>query len=846
MDEEADREQTQATRVLVVDDDESIRELLFRGLQKQGFVVATAGNGRKALQTLMQQDFDVLVVDLRMQEMDGLSFLQEALKIWPWLGVVICSGYATDDAVTRARGLGVTRILEKPVGWADLVESITGEAAEKRGRRTDIPGDIALAFMRDHLKVLNHLGEQGVEIDTLAKTLEDFSRGLAHILPSATTGVLVSEGTEKTLLLAAHSAVSPAFLDSVQEEVLARYRSLSGDPVDKASVRVQIKGIEPDESGPATVGSTVSVPLLSVSDQEIRGVLTMASPGEGTYTPGNVSLLYHAANHISAILLVLERMHMQAIRDPLSALFNRAHMEEELERNWLLSRRYRYSMGVVVADIDHFKSINDGHGHAVGDAVVQEFARLMEDVARASDIVARYGGDEFVVILPRAGDADAQAFADRLLETAREHVFCADRQAVKLTLSIGISTSLRPEPAVSSVALLDQADRALYMAKREGRNRVCSWLGSPDEGVPVEMPRLPAQVPASGRILVVDDEESVRRTITGMLERDGYEVSDVGSADEALAAVRERPEHYDVVLTDLVMPGKDGLDLLRELGAASSVLKIVVTGRASLENAVQSLREGAHEFIRKPVGYRELSAMMSRAVDRRRLQAENARYQAHLEEMVQVRSRELAVSLGKVKESYDFTLEALVNMLDAREHRTGKHSARTREMTLRLARDLGFGGRQLDVIGQGALLHDIGKIGIPDRILLKPARLLPDEWEIMKTHPEIGRRVLQTSTHLQEAAEIVYSHHERYDGSGYPRGLSGTEICVGARIFAVADSFDSMCSYASYRTPRTVDEAVDEVRACAGVQFDPEVVTVFLQRRNDLAALLEDADAQGD
>jgi diguanylate cyclase (GGDEF)-like protein/putative nucleotidyltransferase with HDIG domain len=826
-------------RVLVLDDEHAIRQVYSMGMNDRGFAVETANSGREALQILMQQTFDVMVVDLHMEGMDGIIFLQEALKIWPWLGVIVVSGYVTEDAMQRISRLGVTRVLQKPIALSALCDVVEQEAEAKRSRQADIPKGNALALMRDHLKLLTRLGAGSIGTETLVQALTEFGEDLAHMLACDVVGILVLEANERVLLLTVQSAVTEEYLGAVRQEMLARYDVLSGRRLDPESLRVEIKGESPGPDGRAEVGTTLSVPVIL--GQDVSGLLTLASSAPNAYTPADVSLLYHAANHISAVFIALRQMHLLATQDPLTGVFNRIRLEEELERSWLVTRRYGSSMGVVVVDVDHFKTLNDSYGHAVGDEALRDFTKIMAKVARASDIIARYGGDEFVAILPRAREEDAYAFSERLLQHTREHVFCPKSHELRLTISVGIATSLNPTLPATSAELLSQADRALYMAKRAGRNRVCVWphhSGGREKAATEsgEMPPPSVHQPeAAACVVVVDDEPAIRDLLRMILERDGYEVKAFESAAEAIDDISANPGSRDLVLTDLGLPKKSGIDLLHEVGDIDdTIVRIVMTGYATVDNAVNCLREGAYDFIQKPVGRSQLSALVKRALEYRELRLERTRYQAHLEDMVRKRSAQLASSLEGIRKSYEFTLEALVAMLDAREHQTGKHSMRTRELTLILARQLGLDADALEVVAHGALLHDIGKIAIPDAILLRPGPLFPEEWEIMKKHPEIGYNILRSSPYLKEAADIVWQHQENYDGTGYPRGLKGEEICIGARIFRIIDAYDAMRSARVYREPLDEREAMREVKENSGKQFDPDVVKAFLQCQREI------------
>ena len=197
--------------------------------------------------------------------------------------------------------------------------------------------------------------------------------------------------------------------------------------------------------------------------------------------------------------------------------------------------------------------------------------------------------------------------------------------------------------------------------------------------------------------------------------------------------------------------------------------------------------------------------------------------------MVRSKSGQISDALEQTKASYQFTLEAMVAMLDAREREISQHSKRVRDLTMALARHIGVESPELEEIGRGALLHDIGKIAIPDSVLQKPGALDGDEWDVMKNHPQIGFSFLASSAFLKTAGEIVLSHHEHFDGHGYPRGLKGEEICLGARIFAVIDAYDAMRSRRIYKTLMSAEDALKEITLKNGTQFDPMVVKAFIE-----------------
>lgn len=330
------------------------------------------------------------------------------------------------------------------------------------------------------------------------------------------------------------------------------------------------------------------------------------------------------------------------------------------------------------------------------------------------------------------------------------------------------------------------------------------------------------------RILLVDDDPFTRDLLAEVLSRRGYEVVPAGDADEASRFLQGQ-EPFELVLSDIVMPGRNGVDLLREVTATHpSTAVVLMSGVSEIDTVVDAMRTGAADFIAKPVRNVELLFCVDRALDRRRLRLENEGYRRNLEQRVIEATKALEAAHAAKEAAWEAALQALVDALDAREQETERHSLRVMRFTEMLARQYGCAAAEIPDIARGALLHDIGKIGIPDAILLKPAGLTDAEWAVMRSHAEIGWRILKGIEYLAPAAEMVFAHQERWDGLGYPRGLKGEEIPLGARLFAIVDAFDAIVSDRPYRKGRSVEWAREEIRRCSGTQFDPKAVDAFL------------------
>jgi putative nucleotidyltransferase with HDIG domain len=329
------------------------------------------------------------------------------------------------------------------------------------------------------------------------------------------------------------------------------------------------------------------------------------------------------------------------------------------------------------------------------------------------------------------------------------------------------------------------------------------------------------------KILVVDDEEAIREVVSTLLEAQGYTCSAAANGRAALENLAKNG--FDLVLSDIVMPEMDGLKLLAELRSHDpDVPVIMVTAMHDISIALEAIRAGAYDYILKPFEKDQLHLSVRRALEHRRLVLENRTYQNDLEQLVAEKTQALSVAVEQLQLSYDYTLEALGGALDAKDAETEGHCQRVTAFTITIARAMGVDQALLRHIARGAFLHDIGKMGIPDDILRKPGPLTHEEREVMRRHCEIGYSVLERIPFLKEAAEIVLSHQERYDGTGYPRGLKGEQIPIGARIFAVADTLDAMISDRPYRKALPISAAREEIERFSGKQFDPRVVHVFL------------------
>jgi putative two-component system response regulator len=329
------------------------------------------------------------------------------------------------------------------------------------------------------------------------------------------------------------------------------------------------------------------------------------------------------------------------------------------------------------------------------------------------------------------------------------------------------------------------------------------------------------------RILIVDDEETIRRLVREALSNEGYQCQEAGNANQAMDKLLSNT--VDRVILDIRMPGKSGAELLPEIKLRyPDTVVIMATAVTDNQTTIQCMKHGADDYFTKPFSLDDVILSVDRALEKRRLVLENREYQRHLEEKVQAQAR-------KIRTSFLNAVTSLVHALEAKDEYTSGHSQRVADMSVAIAEELSLPRDNIDRIRLAGLIHDIGKIGVRESVLNKPGRLTDEEFQHIKQHPGIGEHILTPIVDDEGILKMVRHHHERYDGKGYPDGLSREQIPLGARILAVADAYDVMTSERPYRAAMSVETACAEIQRCKGSQFDAEVAEAFVRTVTSVA-----------
>jgi diguanylate cyclase (GGDEF)-like protein len=654
-------------RVLVVDDDATVGRVVRINLGAEGYEVQVATSGAEALAMVATLRPHVILLDVMMPEMDGLEVCRrlKASEEMAFIPVIMLTAKAEVEDKLAAFRLGADDYVSKPFDVYELSARLRAVLSRASYAR----------IAAENARLLQEAQRRQTEAETLQRVATQVAsmRNLDEVLQFVTDGAreLVRADAAVLRLWAGGQlrlrAQSPDRLPAAPQAESDLAAAVAGDRMSRGAITA-------DGSLELNLDATARVDLralaVPVAGAEALGALTVWGSTPRKFSPRERELLDSLATQAAISVenyLLLEKTRRLSVTDPLTGMANHRELLTRLDGCLELALNQRRPLSLLMVDIDNFKEINDSFGHPMGDEVLRVIGGALTSGIRPGDLVARYGGDEFMVVLPDATADSACVTAERLrLAVAQSAV---PRMSERLHLSVSIGVACFPEDARNRRALIQASDQAMYFAKHEGGARVCR----------------------------------IDNTIRGY-ERD---------------------------------PGR-------------------------------------------------LHALLERA--------------------------NLA------------TIEALAAAIDARDPYTHGHTERVGDYAVAIAAEVDVPAADWPALRLAALLHDVGKIGISDAILKKDERLSAQEYEIIKSHSRIGYEMLRAVPFLRDELPIVLYHHEHVDGSGYPAGLLGDAIPIGARILLVADALDAMTSDRTYRKALTIDEALRRLRAGAGKQFEARLV----------------------
>jgi diguanylate cyclase (GGDEF)-like protein/putative nucleotidyltransferase with HDIG domain len=567
--------------------------------------------------------------------------------------------------------------------------------------------------------------------EMLAKIAEE----LEQVLDYSHIGIGLLDYSAKEIVIQAEAGQ--------RKGALGRRLGLDGNVIGRVARTGQMAVVSYDAQHstgePVLTGSDSTIALPIVYGDQLHGVLYVEIDKTSDFPQEEVLFLGTLADLISGALhnaIAFQKAQEQAITDGMTGLKTHRFFMEALSAEWKRATRAGRSFSLVLMDLDRFKFVNDFYGHLDGDLVLQRVSHILELNCRRSDVVARYGGDEFVILMPETDSAQSHQLAAKLRSW-----ICSDPvlREKNVTSSFGVATF--PLNGSTPQELIQVADASMYLSKHQGGNAVST--------------------------------------------------ADQYNSDESRQWKRDVLDAYlGVTLKRLFSTGPDAF--------VEIYSRIEQFARSLAETESSSKRQGTNGTSLssgKPSGETSFEPLPPIVMD---------------------------------------TLTSLALAVDAKDQFTQGHSQKVSSYAVLIAEAIGLEGPEIEEVRLGAMLHDVGKVGIMESILNKNGPLNPDEWEAMKRHVEYGNKLLEPLRGTENVRKMVAHHHEFYDGSGYPEGLIGDQIPLGARIIAIADAYDTITSERTYKKARTPEEAFQELDRCGNAQFDPELVRAFISRLREL------------
>ena len=579
--------------------------------------------------------------------------------------------------------------------------------------------------------------------------------------------------------------------------------------------------------------SLVAFPMRS--DRDITSVVVFGKRESHPFTSVQMKLLWALALQAETHLYRSgsgKSASAYAFLDPLTHLYNRRYFDHQLEKEILRSRRNGESFSVLALDLDGFKSYNERFLQSSGDIALQEFADILSGSVREVDTVARLGGDEFGILLLEGNTEGAQALAQRIVQRFQRHLLPGDKESRTERLSVSVGAASFPSDSFEKADLVSKADRALQVARSMGGGQVLSFQEITDDGgVKNGFRDLPVQKIYEASRSVVDMDKFLEILLfTGMqglsAGRGSIVVKDA-EGDFTLRAAIGFPRHEEHITAS----GRFRAGPITTW-VVEHQLPLIVSKPEDSPFAGPFKKNGyqTESFLSIPLTHRgqTLGALhLTNRKDHRAFTHEDLKTFAPITSEI---AAILAQGIGFRENVRTFSLSILTSLTDALELRfpfLSGHSIRVRDLSTRVGERMGLSQADLAALRHAAELHDVGIVGIPGNLLAKKRRLSEQETEMVRKHPFLGSKMLEGVPGMDASRRTILEHHEHFDGSGYPYGLRGDDISVGARILSVAECYDSAISARPYRGAFPAKEALQMIRSATGTLYDPEVVQHF-------------------
>ena len=759
-------------RILYVEDDENIREQFLEILEIYIDTVYVSSDGEEGLAAYEKYLPDIVITDIRMPGLSGLEMATAIKELKPEQPVLITTAFSDAEFLIEAVEIGVDGYIIKPIDVAKLLDSLCDAAK-------------SLLLKKE-----------------LTQKLENF-----HIMMDSNPNMM--------MMLSIHGV---NYINHTMKSFL-NYKPYSTDNYDDFCLCDYIQTVDKQDYMLQSRKEFIQYFLDNSDSQHVLSFKTTNTPRKVrhsfviamTQKKDTGYYLFSLAN-ITDLANENLRLEHSATTDKLTGIANRTMYEQVVARFIDRKKIQNEPFTLIFFDIDHFKSVNDNFGHDVGDRVLQKLTGLIEKSIRERDFFARWGGEEFILLLNQSTLEMGMKVAENLRHLVETYDF---NPVEHLTCSFAV-VEFKMNDTVEG--LLKRADIVLYRAKAAGRNCVKKYeVECPLNILQIESERTNFERRKNQQkplVLIADDDYMQRLPMRSALEGAGFRVEEAENG--VLALVSFQKLKPDLVILDVVMPEMDGFETCREIRKSSGgeyLPILMLTGLDNIDAINQAYYDGATDFLTKPVNWTLLGHKIH--------------YLLRTAEI----SKTLASREVELLDSQFETIQRLAKAAEYKDSETGNHIIRMSQYSFELAKAMGLSEEICNLILKAAPMHDVGKIGIADNILLKPGKLTEKEFEVIKTHTTIGAELLSKNHSLvMEAAHIIaLTHHEKWDGSGYPNGLKGDKIPVLGRICAIADVFDALTTERPYKKAWDTQTAFEMIQDSSGTHFDPQLVDMFVE-----------------
>jgi diguanylate cyclase (GGDEF)-like protein len=590
-------------QVLVLDDDDKILRLLKIFLRQLGYNVTTGLNGREGIQLMLENSFDLIIVDVQMPVVDGMEFSREVLRLWPWEKIIFCTGNMNSRVKREASSLGIHTILEKPLSFNTL-ETAIQDVCGTSDALTAEPGGLSQSDIGCELSVLREFTHTLFHHNHLGKTLTEFPKVIHRIIPCAASGVFGMEGDYRKLSVYADAPLDPALENEISARIRSHIEFFSGESL-PSMPPCEIKVRNPKADTLQAAKHYILMCPIS-GGRDAKGILFIVLKGELQGPPLQLNYLTICAHHLSTLLESIENLNTCSIRNPLTGLYTKAFLDEQIQLAWDLAHSRKFAIGLLSLDINEFRALNDQFGYAAGDQVLCMIADQITQNLQPTEIAARRSEDEFCVLMAAADIERAQSLAKTLADKIKMLHPVFNGVTVNLSVSVGFAVTVEGHGITSSTQLVECAEHARFIAKRTEGVHISSWTELKESGQ------------ASYNlhpILVVDDDPQICVLIKRLLNKNMYEVSGVSSVAEAMSLL-EQGNRYEVMLTDLALPHQDGTEMMRLAAEIDpGMIPVVISGNISKDSEQRLLQQGAADIIKKPFSPDQLRTTVSQCIE---------------------------------------------------------------------------------------------------------------------------------------------------------------------------------------------------------------------------------------